>query len=216
MTGRERLVAAARGGELDRKPVITWGIQSQADGVICTVTDLGSGSPDALKLVRVNLPLAKAIELGEDLTALFSDSPESGEKRLAELTTQTKSEADKALEAGADGICFILDGACPAVTSPMEYGGHYLENDREIIAGYEEARFNLVYVKSEEEPFLDFVSDLPAHALGWNVQSSGVKPGELRIHRSGAIAGNDPTADIFLVDQYEQAEPWLKQLEAVK
>jgi hypothetical protein len=79
----------------------------------------------------------------------------------------------------------------------MEYGGHFLEVDRQLLSGVIDARFNALYVRGGSEPYIDFVSDLPAHAFAWDPQS-GVTVAQVREVRQGALASTDKDADIEL------------------
>ena len=198
MTGRERIVAAARGGEVDRRPVAcaTGVSENGADCVVVGVSDVTNAlreSPDRAVLAKVVSPL------GRDLTLvkLLASDPSAGAERLALLADQARQEMRSALEAGADGIYYALDGAYPAATTPMEYGGHFLELDRQLLEEVRDARFNLLFVCGEREPYIDFVSDLPAHALAWDSRS-GVSVGSVRSARSGALAYDSDEADIRL------------------
>lgn len=183
MTGRERIVAASRGGDVDRKPVI--GI----DAVIVDPNQVSERSGgDAAVLARVLSPLGRAIKAEIPIVALLHEDVEQGAKTLDRLTDEAKSEMLAALANGADGVAYELDGAYPAVTTPMEYGGHFLEVDRKLLAELVEARFNLLCVKGEQEPYIDFVCDLPAHGFAWD-QRSGVTPEYVRSMRDGVLVG---------------------------
>ncbi|MCG9894538.1 MAG: hypothetical protein MH204_03565, partial [Fimbriimonadaceae bacterium] len=117
---------------------------------------------------------------------------------------------DAALSARADGVCYVLAGANPASSTPMQYGGHFLEVDREILTDCQDAAFNLLWVRGKEEPYLDFVIDLPAHAFAWDMVATGITPSAMKQARGGAVAGAHPEADIYLVDHHSTAAPWLE------
>lgn len=188
MTSRERLVAAARGGQVDRQPVVAFA-GTEADAVVCPdPADLPDG--DAVRLVLVANPLGKALAAGIDLNVLHRHDPEKGAEALDSYVAQTRAEIERALNSGADGIVYAVCGAHEATCTPMQYGGFYLERDREILAEFQDAVFNLVFVvaKPNVQNFIDFVSDLPAHAFGWDPVASGFSVDQVRALRSGALA----------------------------
>lgn len=218
MTGRERLIAASRGGSLDRTPVLAWGSRSEhVDGWIVEADELGSAldrSEGKAVLVAVASPLCRALERSMNLTQTLHDSPAEGEKDLEELILETRSAIALTLDHGADGIAYRLEGACPSVSTPMQYGGHYLEADREILQEFASAPFNLLHVGGEE-PYLDFVIDLPAHAFSWDLDRSPADPAQIRRERGGAIAVLSRDADIICIPSHADADAWAAIPEAV-
>ncbi len=198
MTGRERIVAAARGGEVDRKPIILWGDWSDLADACVLPIDQTTNSDSVARLALVNSPLSRAMKNGEDLNASLANNPEVGNARLDALVEETRVEMQSALEAGADGIAYYLDGAYPAATTPMQFGGFYLERDRELLETVQDARFNLIFIEGTEEVYLDSVSDLPADALAWRVTESQFSIPMMRELRSGLLAGMHPDADLLL------------------
>ena len=193
MTSRERLIAATRGDQPDRKPVICW---PQASGLSNAV--VGSCHPDQICLAAVCNPFGQALRYDILVAEALHDDPVEGESILHGLVAKTRAEMREALEAGADGILYLLYGARTKHTTPMEYGGHYLERDRELLSEVQDAAFNMIFVVGEEDAYLDFVSDLPAHAFAWDSKATGMTVAEMRPMRSGALATNSPDADIEL------------------
>lgn len=198
MTGRERLIAAVRGGEVDRKPTLTWGLDAEADGVIVPLI----GLPEALdpnRIVIVDVPNAYGLARieGVDLNAVLEDDPAEGATVQETYLHQVCAWIENALAEGADGVCYRLHGATPVESTPMQYGGFHLERDREVLAQFQETTLNLVFAEGQD-PYLDFVSDLPGHAFGWNVASSQVSLDNVRSMRRGALALDHPDADIRL------------------
>ncbi|HVT11924.1 MAG TPA: hypothetical protein VHE55_06630 [Fimbriimonadaceae bacterium] len=193
MNSRERLIAAARGGEVDRKPVICWPKPCpESDAIVCQV------NPTQISLSPVVNPFGQALRSRIEVWDVLAEEPKRGEKILDELVGKTRSEIKAAFEHGADGVIYLLYGARGLHATPMEYGGHYLERDRELLTEIEDAPFNLIFVVGEDDAYLDFVSDLPAQAFGWDAQATGAPPSQLREMRSGALAANAPDADIEL------------------
>jgi hypothetical protein len=128
----------------------------------------------------------------------LAEEPKKGEKLLDGLIAKTKAEIKRAFDGGADGVLYLLYGARGLHTTPMEYGGHYLERDRELLSEVSDAKFNMIFVVGEDDAYLDFVSDLPAHAFGWDSAATGTSVEQLRAMRAGALATNSFDADIEL------------------
>ena len=78
----------------------------------------------------------------------------------------------------------------PAISTPMQYGGFYLEHDRALLAEIEDARLNVLSVEGGPEPYLDFVADLPSHVLAWDVPATGIVAAAVRPMRRGALAAD--------------------------
>lgn len=216
MTSRERLVAVARGGSIDRAPIILLGEwNDQADACAVSITELKTDSSAAC-LARVASPFGKAISRGIDLNQLLYDDPERGNAVLDELVSETAAEMATALDRGADGICYHLEGAYPAMATPMQYGGYYLERDRELLEQVRDARFNLVFIEGREEVYLDSVSDLPADALGWHVAETGFSLDQMRELRQGAFASFGDEADIRLATTSAELLDALRRVESAE
>ncbi|MCB0825468.1 MAG: hypothetical protein KDC26_04715 [Armatimonadetes bacterium] len=195
MTGRERMVAACRGGDVDRTPVI---------GEDALIVELGqvrealAANEDVAILARVPSPLARAKSEGNDLYSELESNPASGEKQLDEYAVATRMDAADAIGQGADGICYVIDGAYPSYSTPMQYGGHFLELDREILGEFAQARLNMIYVAGKDSPYLDFTSDLPGHLFAWD-STSGVEPVEVKQMRDSALACDHPEANVRFI-----------------
>jgi uroporphyrinogen-III decarboxylase len=203
MTSRERLVAAARGGEVDRQPVICWpgGSEEASDAIVVSPKEVQravAGNEERVVLGEVPNPFGLATEQKLQLNALLEQDPERGNALLEALTEQVRDRIDQALGSGADGILYRLHGAHPSHTSPMQYGGYYLERDRELLEAIKDARLNMVFVVGGEGVYIDFVSDLPAHVFGWDETASGVDLESIREMRQGALATTRVDADVRL------------------
>ncbi|MBX3117961.1 MAG: hypothetical protein KF784_02775 [Fimbriimonadaceae bacterium] len=201
MTARQRLTAIASGTANGTKPTVAWpGNDASSDVVIVSSpSEIDTKrDPDKLILVEVSNPFGLALQAGVDLNQAQKDDPVAGGAKLAEFTAKTKAAISAALSAGADGILYKLYGATEQFCTPMQYGGYYLEIDREILAEAEPATFNLLYIVGDADTFIDFVSDLPAHAFAWDIQSTGFSVSAVRELRPGALCANDPEADILL------------------
>lgn len=215
MTGRERLVAKSRGGEVDQPVTLAWPASSDASDASVVAPDrLATSLPseDRAVLAEVVNPFGLALARDLDLNELLDQDPARGGEILDGLVQETRNTIAMALAAGADGVLYRLHGACPSHCSPMQYGGHYLERDRELLSEIADARLNVLFVVADEEPYLDFVSDLPAHFFGWDDRASGVSAVEGRAIRGGAVATFSPDGDLLLTSPLASVAQYLEPL----
>lgn len=213
MTPRDRILAVLDGEQTDEKPVITWPHEGmQSDAVILPLDRIGvSASKARIMLAEILSPYSRSMAKGLGLNSVLEEDPKRGEELLQDLIKQTKSDFDKAQHAGADGVFYRLQGAEPMHASPMQYGGYYLEADREILAGAWKRSITMLYVEGEEETYLDFVSDLPARIFAWDSRKTGYPVDGMRKLRNGPLATNAPDADILFGSNYGILKQWVKQ-----
>ena len=204
LNSRERLTAASRGGETDRLPWFVWKPQSlftdvsdlaenwQPDAlVVATPEDareLLQAFPDSAILVEVGNPFGAALLDGIDLNDEFEKGPAVGSHAFDKYVAATQELMESAMDSGADGILYRVFGAEPNLSTPMQFGGFYLEQERELLSGVADARFNVVYIEGGEGTYLDVVSDLTSHALGWDEMRSAIPASEVRAMHRGALA----------------------------
>ncbi|MCW5936546.1 MAG: hypothetical protein KIT11_04485 [Fimbriimonadaceae bacterium] len=144
-------------------------------------------------LALVNSPSARLVASGRLREVL--EKPEETHETVSKLALASGGEGRSALEAGADGIVYRILGASPAHTTPMQYGGHFLEEDRGVLAAWDGAEV-VVLVADLLEPYLDFCADLPGATFAW---LAPVPVAEVRAIRPGPLAANAPEADTLLV-----------------
>lgn len=147
----------------------------------------------------VHNPLFRSVQKGLDLGSLAESNPSEADDVLSQLVQSAISEVDHAVEHGCLGILYNLFGASPEHSTPMQYGGLFLERDREIL-NYAESRVcTLIHVAPNPESYLDFVSDLPGDLFAWDDEITGVSAESMRKFRSGALATFGPGGDIRLI-----------------
>jgi hypothetical protein len=201
MNSRERVLAAGRIEEVDRKPTLAWmADQMPADAVVVAQAACAPRTDDSpVFLADVANPFGLALQKGIDLNKALKDDPTVGGDILDGLVDEVRKQISIGLQSGADGIFYRLHGACPKHCSPMQYGGHYLERDRELLVEASSATFNVLFVAGPEELYIDFVSDLPAHVFAWDSEMTRVSADDVRGSRTGAVASSDPTSEIVLL-----------------
>lgn len=119
---------------------------------------LGRGLP---VLAEVLSPLARAMEFRVPLTAMLRENPLEGQAELDRLVAISQEDIDMAILAGADGILYRVRGAEPEYTTPMEYGGFYLECERDLLTPVAESKTVVIAVEGGPEVYMDALSDLP-------------------------------------------------------
>lgn len=201
MTHRERVVAVARGGTVDRPPWFVWDARDSEALLANHSPDVAvarnhdeakrllarTGEEGPAVLVEVLNPLGLALEKGENPNRLLTD-PDAAGRELDRWVEQCRETLKLALESGADGVLYRLRGAEPPHSSPMEFGGFHLERERELLEEIGDARLNVLLADGGEETYLDFLTDLPAHAFAWDESRIPFTPTQVREMRPGALA----------------------------
>lgn len=206
MTGRERLLAVAQGRAADRKPLMILDDDPRSDARV--LRSPGAPDPQRLTLVEVVNPYGQAQAAGVNLNELIYTDPEAGNQKLDDFVDSTRRAIREAFDAGADGIFYALRGAEPSHTTPMQYGGYYLERDRELLSEVAD-RPNVVFIDAGDGAYMDFVSDLPGAFFAWDIDRSDVSVVRMRSLRPGPLVAEDPTADVLMADRFSKLERWL-------
>lgn len=214
MNRRERLLAAVRGDPVDRPPVVCWSASPGhlADAVVAPLAMVRKAidtHPDQAVLVEVVSPLGRALRRDIDLSDTLDSDPELGARWFDGLRQETLDEIEGGLSQGADGVFYVVDGAYAAATTPMQYGGYYLEADRDLLTAAAKGSMTIAYIQGEDDVYLDFVADLPADALAWDYEHLGLGIPSVRQLRPGAIAAPVPGADVVLLPSAAAVERWL-------
>ncbi len=197
MTGKERFLAMAKGRTVDQKPLIDWPRSDPgADGRVYPAGVIAESydrnSPRAGFAFIPNL--YRQIEmLGELPVATMKNGVM--QEVVEEASALHLREARAAIKNGAVGVFYEIHGADASKCTPMEYGGLFLERDRAFLESVSDAPCNFIYINGKE-PYLDFVSDLPATIFAWDAKGSGIPVAEVRKMRKGLLAADDPDADI--------------------
>lgn len=213
MTSRERLLAAAHGQPTDRKPVLLLDGGAQSDVLIVPPSRGVEIAGEQAVLVDILNPFGRARRDGVDLNEALAENPEIGNAKLDFYVAETQLDIDRAKDAGIDGVFYRVVGAEPALCTPMQYGGYYLERDRALLEAAD-AKLNVVYIDAGMEAYMDFVSDLPAAFFAWDIDRSDFSVVQVRAMREGALAAEDPTADVLLAQTLSQIDRWISKEES--
>jgi hypothetical protein len=200
------------GKPVDEKPILLWPNEGMnSDIAVVHLKNVVKHAANArIVLAEVFSPFAQSLAQNMELNRVFRDDPSSGSRMLDELAAITKQEFEWAKEGGADGVFYRLQGASPDHSSPMEYGGHYLELDREIMREAWPGGLHLLFVEGGPETYLDFVSDLPAAIFAWDCDKTGVPISAVRRLRKDALATHDREADILFGSNFGILNEWAK------
>lgn len=88
------------------------------------------------------------------------------------LEPAAAEERALALAEGAEGVLYVVEGACPAHTTPMQYGGNYLESDRRVL---EALPVPVIVLARGREAYIDILAGLPCAALAWSAVEVGAR-----------------------------------------
>ncbi|MBI5705964.1 MAG: hypothetical protein HZC36_03120 [Armatimonadetes bacterium] len=150
-------------------------------------------TPEGVRVV-VN-PFGKALASGIDLNVRVEDPSDT---TLASLFEATRQELAEAIVDDTRAVLYVLFGAAEQWCTPMQFGGHYLEVERELLAPTFQKVPVLLWIVGEEGTYLDFVADLPTCFIGWDIQATGFPISAMRAVRSGAIFAQGNEAEIEL------------------
>ncbi|MBX3110997.1 MAG: hypothetical protein KF857_03230 [Fimbriimonadaceae bacterium] len=154
------------------------------------------------------LTLVSSVSARCDVAAFLDQvrrDPVGADGTVAGLVAETRAAITEALRAGSTGVLYWIEGACPAAFTPMQYGGLFLEHDREILADTRAKVEVVVFVADRDDAYTDFVSDLPADLFGW--AGTTPEPAEIRALRPGRLLADHPTADVRLVGPVPDRRP---------
>jgi hypothetical protein len=135
---------------------------------------------------------ARSERLKRDLLELLKREPDAGARELDRLHEEVQADLAQA-EAP---VVYRLAGPEPAKATPMQYGGFFLERDRELLAQAKQRGTIWLWVDAGPDAYLDFVSDLPANVFAWDAQATGFSLAQMRELRKGTLCTNDPGADL--------------------
>lgn len=197
MNTREKFLQVVRGGEFEGKLRLSF--DEDSDAILnlsqAELSRAVNGEKPVLQVIAG--PFLRAHKEGQDLNDAYRSNPQIGAEVAEKFVNAAESEIQEALDQGADGIVYLLEGARGAFSTPMEYGGYHLENDRRLLELVTESTLSAVYVIGHEDLYIDFVSDLPAHLFAWDANGSTYSSDYVRTLRTGAQASNDPDSEVF-------------------
>jgi hypothetical protein len=130
-----------------------------------------------------------------DFLELLQTDPENGNAELARLAEVVRTEFD----GSRPPWIYRLTGPEPAKATPMQYGGFFLEKDREFLQSAKSRGKLWIFVDAGPGAYLDFVSDLPADGFAWDAEATGFPVSEMRkLRPSIPLCSNGEGADFPL------------------
>lgn len=145
-------------------------------------------------MTRVDGVFRRAEAAGLDLVRLLESDPEAGNAELAKLVDATR----RAIDDARGSMVYRLAGPEPAKATPMQYGGFFLEKDRELLDHALATRDGAevwLEVTAGPDAYFDFIADLPADVFAWDARATGLGLAEMRSLRSGRLCTNEPGSD---------------------
>jgi hypothetical protein len=173
--------------------------------------------PDQLVLGLIQSPLSVAMFRSLDIVEKLASDPEGGEETLSALSAECKSRVESVKQQGGHGILYFLNGAHPEVTSPMQYGGYFLEVDRELLSHASDMELNILFIAGRDEDiYLDVVGDLPPPVVGWDNATITIPVDQARQSIQRKIALDHPHADFLFASHYDEIERLLERAIPIK
>ncbi len=177
------------------RPILAWPSGCCGASVSVFLPTNVPSTNDLPVLAEVLGPYGQALSKGIDLNSVIADSPEIGEAMLSECIEASLSDISVAKSNGAHGILYAVCGATEEHCSPMQYGGLYLERDREVLLEATKWAFVFLFVVGSENTYMDIVSDLPCDVMGWSIEATGHSLSEMKIMSKGATCTSDPNSE---------------------
>lgn len=206
MNSRERITALIRGGNSDGASwfayfrnekfdhILKFAESQKPDAIVLSnLSNVGTaldvlGSEGPAILVETLNPFGLCLSENVDINAELRNNPVKGNEILSEMVNKVSRHIGEIMKSGADGVFYRLIGAEPKYTSPMQYGGYYMEHDNNLLSSVRDARCNVLFIEGGEYVYMDFVHDIPASLLAWDEKSSGLSFDEVKQYHSGALA----------------------------
>lgn len=159
-----------------------------------------------LVLCEVHSPLGRIVRSQPQLLDTLRETPADAEDALLDFANEAKNEIREAFELGAHGIFYRLSGANPKVTTPMEYGGHFLEMDKELMAHASSGLLNVISVEDGPEIYIDAVAEVPGHAIHWDNALNELSIEAVRTMTTKFLVLDHPVADIHFAHSQEEID----------
>jgi hypothetical protein len=187
---------ALDGEEVFPRATMSLGPCEQADGV-CLPPDRMSAAGDQARFAIVRGVFEQSLTRGADIPELLRADLTAGEELLSRMIDEALAELEVAVAGEPDGILYQLAGASSEWTTPLAYGGHFLEAERSVLERAKRRGWPLViHVIGHRDLYLDLLADLPCAALAWSSRASRLSVRELRQYFSCAFVADSPEADI--------------------
>jgi uroporphyrinogen decarboxylase len=166
-------------------------LSRELEAVRLILAQLGEDSPPLV--VQVPSPLATADALcGGRIVSDLRAYPGDVRAGLSTIAAGTTQFVRACLEAGADGIFFIVPRATPDALRPRESRVYRLDFDLVVLQAAAGATLRILYLQTEA-PDLTLAARYPVQALGW--QAGPISPSLAQVggsYRGTCIGGLDP------------------------
>lgn len=165
-------------------------LRRELDAVRLVRSQLGVDPP---LVIRVPSPLGTADALcsGRILSDLRA-YPGDVRAGLNTIAAGTAQFLHACLEAGADGVFFVVPFSSPGAMRPRESRAYHLDVDLDVLEALGDTALCVLYLEAED-PDLDLAARYPAHALGW--QAGPASPSLTQVgssFRGACLGGLDP------------------------
>lgn len=105
-------------------------------------------------------PFARLQERGLDIYALNDADPSAASGEIEAVCAEILEE----LRMAPGDIVYVLRGAEPEYSTPMQYGGLFLEQDRALLQSVQGRNVTL-RIEGGDEVYMDFLEDLPSSTV---------------------------------------------------
>lgn len=163
-----RLLEQIREGSLTEKvTVAAWDGHTCEDVIVCGLAQIQEAKrtcPASSVLAAVE-GVAARFHRSNPLPTALDAPPSHLQEQVDSAVTSCKNDLQTAQERGADGVSYLVFGADPDHATPMQYGGLFLEHDREVLDRAKSKGFVEAMIAPADETYYDFLTDLPSDLI---------------------------------------------------
>ncbi|MCS7234438.1 MAG: uroporphyrinogen decarboxylase family protein [Armatimonadota bacterium] len=163
------------------------------------------GEVPVLATVFSPLTVARTLSGDQAVVRYLREQPEALHQGLEVITEVTARFAAECLSAGADGLFFATQMACPAAVTEEEYEVFGRPYDLRVLEAAAGAEVLLLHAHGDR-PYFDLLAGYPVHALNWHDRRTPPSLREARARYSGCLCGGLDEATFADRDPAQVAE----------
>ena len=163
--------------------------RERAEAVALLRDALGFDTP---VVMTVFSPLAEAMYAARDreqFMAHLQEDPVVIHEALATIADNLAAHMAEAIDAGADGIFFALQGCSRTLMSEQQYREFGRPYDLIALRGASHGWLNILHVHGEKDLMFDLALDYPVQVLSWSDRIAGPSLREARVKTSKCLMG---------------------------
>lgn len=201
----DRPIKTAKDWAALRRLDVTAGVYGRELRALRLIRQAVRGEVPVLATVFSPLTVAKTLSGEVAVVRYLREQPEALHTGLEVIAEVTARFAAECLAAGADGIFFATQMACPGAVTEEEYEAFGRPYDLRVLEAASGAEFLILHAHGDR-PYFDLLADYPVHALNWHDRRTPPSLREARSRYSGCLCGGLNEVDLADRDARQVAE----------